>query len=104
MDLLFRCSKLTSLYRLCWYAAEKYLRDLKAKEEFSPRVLEGVEALADFLVADSRTMERGNEQAKKAAKEEDDSGGVRNPIFNTERFGQHILKNPLVAQGCVCFC
>lgn len=28
------------------------------------------------------------------------SGG-RNPIFNTERFGQHILKNPLVAQGIV---
>lgn len=36
---------------------------------------------------------------KKSAKEVDDSGGVRNPIFNTERFGQHILKNPLVAQG-----
>ncbi|KAG2072020.1 rRNA adenine dimethylase, partial [Suillus decipiens] len=24
--------------------------------------------------------------------------GVRNPIFNTERFGQHILKNPQIAQ------
>ncbi|KAF9791924.1 S-adenosyl-L-methionine-dependent methyltransferase [Thelephora terrestris] len=29
------------------------------------------------------------------------SSGTRNPIFNTERFGQHILKNPLVAQGIV---
>lgn len=29
------------------------------------------------------------------------SSGTRNPIFNTERFGQHILKNPLVAQGWV---
>ncbi|KAG1744398.1 S-adenosyl-L-methionine-dependent methyltransferase [Suillus lakei] len=26
------------------------------------------------------------------------SAGVRNPIFNTERFGQHILKNPQIAQ------
>lgn len=23
---------------------------------------------------------------------------TKNPIFNTDRFGQHILKNPLVAQ------
>ncbi|KAF8642942.1 hypothetical protein AX16_009330 [Volvariella volvacea WC 439] len=29
------------------------------------------------------------------------ASGTRNPIFNTERFGQHILKNPLVAQGIV---
>ncbi|KIM57023.1 hypothetical protein SCLCIDRAFT_29188 [Scleroderma citrinum Foug A] len=27
--------------------------------------------------------------------------GVRNPIFNTERFGQHILKNPQIAQSIV---
>ncbi|WFD07098.1 18S rRNA (adenine(1779)-N(6)/adenine(1780)-N(6))-dimethyltransferase [Malassezia vespertilionis] len=26
---------------------------------------------------------------------------TKNPIFNTEKFGQHILKNPLVAQGIV---
>ncbi|KAH7882165.1 S-adenosyl-L-methionine-dependent methyltransferase [Phlebopus sp. FC_14] len=29
------------------------------------------------------------------------SSGVRNPIFNTERFGQHILKNPQIAQNIV---
>ncbi|KAI6118489.1 S-adenosyl-L-methionine-dependent methyltransferase [Pisolithus croceorrhizus] len=29
---------------------------------------------------------------------ESSSSGVRNPIFNTERFGQHILKNPQIAQ------
>lgn len=29
------------------------------------------------------------------------AGATKNPIFNTERFGQHILKNPLVAQGIV---
>ncbi|CAE6419955.1 unnamed protein product [Rhizoctonia solani] len=29
------------------------------------------------------------------------SSSGRNPLFNTERFGQHILKNPLVAQGIV---
>ena len=43
--------------------------------------------------------------AKKSGKKqtneslEPSSSGTRNPIFNTERFGQHILKNPLVAQG-----
>ncbi|KAH9951433.1 JmjC domain-containing histone demethylation protein 1 [Amylocystis lapponica] len=56
--------------RLCWYAGEKYLRDLKAKEEFTQRVLESVEALADFLVSEARTMERGTEPAKKEAKEQ----------------------------------
>ncbi|EIW60698.1 Clavaminate synthase-like protein [Trametes versicolor FP-101664 SS1] len=56
--------------RLCWYAGEKYLRDLKAKEEFSPRVLDSVEALAEFLVAESRTIERGVDPAKRQAKEE----------------------------------
>lgn len=30
-----------------------------------------------------------------------DSSTAKNPIFNTERFGQHILKNPLVAQSIV---
>lgn len=27
--------------------------------------------------------------------------GARNHLFNTDRFGQHILTNPLVAQGIV---
>lgn len=55
--------------RLCWYVAEKYLRDLKAKEEFSTRVLQSIEALADFLVSEARAIERGTEQAKREAKE-----------------------------------
>lgn len=55
--------------RLCWYVGEKYLRDLKGKEEFSPRVLASVEALADFLVSEVRNMERGSDAAKKEAKE-----------------------------------
>ena len=29
------------------------------------------------------------------------SATTKNPIFNTDKFGQHILKNPLVAQGIV---
>ncbi|KAH9925328.1 uncharacterized protein B0H18DRAFT_1009704 [Fomitopsis serialis] len=56
--------------KLCWYAAEKYLRDLKAKEEFSARVLESIEALADFLVGEARAMERGTDHAKREAKEQ----------------------------------
>lgn len=49
---------------------EKYLRDIKNKEEFPQRVLDSIEALAEFLVNEARTMERGSEQAKKEAKEQ----------------------------------
>lgn len=50
--------------------AEKYLRDLKAKEEFSSRVLGSLEALSSYLVSEARTMERGSEAAKRDAKEQ----------------------------------
>lgn len=33
--------------------------------------------------------------------QQNSSATTKNPIFNTDRFGQHILKNPLVAQGIV---
>ncbi|KAG8217341.1 Clavaminate synthase-like protein [Butyriboletus roseoflavus] len=56
--------------RLCWYVADKYLRDLRAKEEFSPRVLESLEALCSYLVSEVRIMERGSEAAKRDAKEQ----------------------------------
>ncbi len=41
----------------------------------------------------------------KASKSHGDasSSSVRNPIFNTDRFGQHILKNPSIAQEYVAF-
>ncbi|CAL1703876.1 unnamed protein product [Somion occarium] len=65
--------------RLCWYTGEKYLRDLKAKEEFSPRVLESVEALAEFLVSEARAIERGTEQARREAKEQVPSDRVKDP-------------------------
>ncbi|KAF8271808.1 jumonji protein [Lactarius quietus] len=51
--------------RLCWYAGEKYLRDLRAKEDFTPRVLESVEALSEFLVSEVRAMERSPESVKR---------------------------------------
>ena len=53
------------LSRLCWYVGEKYLRDLRAKEDFTPRVLESVEALSDFLVSEVRAMERSPESVKR---------------------------------------
>ncbi|KAF9228635.1 Clavaminate synthase-like protein [Gyrodon lividus] len=56
--------------KLCWYVADKYLRDIKAKEEFSSRVLESLEALSSFLVSEARTMERGTEAAKRDAKDQ----------------------------------
>jgi F-box/leucine-rich repeat protein 10/11 len=42
---------------------------MKAREEPSPRVLESILSLADFLVSESRIIERGSETAKKEAKE-----------------------------------
>ena len=48
---------------------ERYLRDLKAREELSPRVLESILSLAEFLVSESRAIERGSEAAKKESKE-----------------------------------
>ena len=48
---------------------ENYLRDLKAKEELSPRILGSILSLADFLVSESRIIERGAETAKKESKE-----------------------------------
>jgi hypothetical protein len=65
--------------RLCWYAGERYLQDLKSKEEFPHRVLEGIQALAQFLVSEVRNMERGAEQVKKEAKEQVPVDRVKDP-------------------------
>jgi F-box and leucine-rich repeat protein 10/11 len=45
------------------------LRDLKTREELSPRVLESILSLAEFLVGESRVIERGAEAPKKESKE-----------------------------------
>jgi 18S rRNA (adenine1779-N6/adenine1780-N6)-dimethyltransferase len=38
-------------------------------------------------------------EAKKGESSASAAGGARNHLVNTDRFGQHILTNPLVAQG-----
>jgi hypothetical protein len=48
---------------------EKYLKDLKAKEEFPTRVLESVEALANFLVSEVRLVEKSGEGNRREARE-----------------------------------
>jgi hypothetical protein len=58
---------------------EKYLHNLKSKEEFPQRVLEGIQALAKYLVSEVRIMERGTEQAKKDAKEQVPTDRVKDP-------------------------
>ncbi|KAI0668918.1 rRNA adenine dimethylase [Trametes maxima] len=40
-------------------------------------------------------------KTKSSSEASGSSAGARNPIFNTERFGQHILKNPQTAQSIV---
>ncbi|KZV67975.1 Clavaminate synthase-like protein [Peniophora sp. CONT] len=56
--------------KLSWYVAESYLRSLRAKEDFPPRVLSSIESLSTFLVSQARVLERGNEGAKKEAREQ----------------------------------
>ena len=45
--------------RLCWYVGEAMLKSLKAREDFSPRVLKSLNALARFLVSEARLIEQG---------------------------------------------
>lgn len=67
---------LTRLHRICWYAADRYVRDLKSKEELSSRVLEGLAALATYLVSEARSIERGT---SKDAKDHVPGDRVRDP-------------------------
>lgn len=59
-----------SIGRLCWYVADKYLRDFRSHPDFTKRVLHGILALAEFLVSEARILENGSEQAKKEVKEQ----------------------------------
>ncbi|CUA72263.1 PHD finger and JmjC domain protein, putative [Rhizoctonia solani] len=66
--------------KMCWYAADKYVRDLKAKEDLSLRVLEGLASLATFLVSEARAIERGGAKDKdKEAKDQVPGDRVREP-------------------------
>ncbi|PBK73660.1 probable rRNA (adenine-N6,N6-)-dimethyltransferase [Armillaria ostoyae] len=49
----------------------------------------------------SRAHQPSSKPSKEKNHAESSSSAVRNPIFNTERFGQHILKNPAIAQKIV---
>ncbi|KAJ3879297.1 S-adenosyl-L-methionine-dependent methyltransferase [Lentinula edodes] len=49
----------------------------------------------------SRAHQSSAKASSSKSKDASSSSSARNPIFNTERFGQHILKNPQVAQTIV---
>ena len=71
---------LNAIHRLCWYVGERYLKDLKAKEEFSPRILESIESLAQFLVNEARLMERPvDSSSKREAKDMVPADKVKDP-------------------------
>ncbi|ELU43885.1 JmjC domain-containing histone demethylation protein [Rhizoctonia solani AG-1 IA] len=53
--------------------------DLKAKEEISPRILEGLASLATFVVSEVRMIERGGKEKEKEAKEQIPGDRVREP-------------------------
>ncbi|TXT08653.1 hypothetical protein VHUM_02781 [Vanrija humicola] len=53
------------------------------------------------LAAASQRPAKGALASASTSSAGDAASGARNHLFNTERFGQHILTNPLVAQGIV---
>ncbi|KAF6742344.1 JmjC domain-containing histone demethylation protein 1 [Ephemerocybe angulata] len=55
--------------RLSWYVADKYLKDFRNHADLPHRVVEGILALANFLVSEVRILENGNEQSKKEGKD-----------------------------------
>ncbi|CAE6435827.1 unnamed protein product [Rhizoctonia solani] len=65
--------------KICWYAADKYVRDLKAKEDISPRILEGLASLVTFLVSEARVIERGGKDKEKEARDQVPGDRVREP-------------------------
>ncbi|KAJ7490053.1 jumonji superfamily protein [Mycena galericulata] len=69
--------------KLCWYVADKYLRDMKtpAGASYPPRVLTSLLALAEFLVAEVRILERGSDQAKKEVREQIPADRVKDPAI-----------------------
>ncbi|KAJ3723511.1 jumonji protein [Lentinula guzmanii] len=56
--------------KLCWYVGDKYMKDLKNGIIPSSRVLDSLSSLVDFLLSETRVLERGSVQAKKEAKEQ----------------------------------
>ncbi|KAG8917621.1 Dimethyladenosine transferase [Tulasnella sp. 418] len=52
-------------------------------------------------VHDTSVKRASSSRSGNNASEAESHNPGRNPLFNTEKFGQHILKNPLVAQGIV---
>lgn len=71
------------------------LRESSSDGSFGPR-------LDPMPRATSEKFTRVHKSAPRQ-KEASTSGSVTNPIFNTTRFGQHILKNPQTCQryGCI---
>ncbi|WVO16510.1 dimethyladenosine transferase [Cryptococcus depauperatus] len=53
------------------------------------------------IISAAKKSKKGGEPSAAAAAAGSAGGGARNHLFDTARFGQHILTNPLVAQGIV---
>ncbi|KAF5358557.1 hypothetical protein D9756_001773 [Leucocoprinus leucothites] len=73
--------------KLCWYVADKYLRDLKARpdQDYLPRLSQSIMALAEFLVSEARIMEHGSDAAKKEVREQIPSDRVKDaPVVARE--------------------
>ncbi|KAJ4480470.1 jumonji protein [Lentinula edodes] len=56
--------------KLVWYVGDKYMKDLKSGNVPSFRILDSLAALVDFLLSETRALERGSVQTKKEAKEQ----------------------------------
>jgi hypothetical protein len=94
--------------------AKVALRQLMVTLARTTHSQKGIHLLANFLPLSQLAMPRAvtdrftrahqasaKPSGSSKGKEKDTSdsaGATRNPLFNTERFGQHILKNPQIAQ------
>ncbi|KAF9002043.1 JmjC domain-containing histone demethylation protein 1 [Cyathus striatus] len=65
--------------KLCWYVADRYLRDFKSQSgaPTNARLVSSILALANFLISEVHTIEQGNEQTRKEAKDQIPSDRVK---------------------------
>lgn len=82
----------------------KWFLDCLKKKFFLKRTAPLLQTDMPRAVSERMTSARAQAASaspRQAASQKNTSATTKNPIFNTEKFGQHILKNPLVAQGIV---
>lgn len=74
----------------------KYIMPKAVSQTFRPATIANPKKRGESSSSAAGQSQNGGQGSTGSA-----GAGGRNHLFNTERFGQHILTNPAVAQGCV---